>query len=403
MIGFCFMFLIFNRLSFLSLFSNVLFKYWFLLIAGFPIISLFIHYIVRNITRSEFIYWFGIYLLSCGIFSCTCLLISRIKNVRTINLFYGASFVVTIFGVWLSIEYYDLVRAFMTLNRSTEEIAYVISEKIRVVGFYDHPNIVARSFVFSSIFLFGSYFYNKSKFYISSFILVLLTFLLLTGSRTALILIAIFLTIYFPQFLFKKIFLIKGKFIIPYKIAAYLSIPLIFLFLFILFNFVSNYLIDLGYGDLVRRFTSLFNFGNEFASEDLSAQYRVTVFFQYLHEISKSLLIGHGPILRSEYISKGIFIVASQNQFLEDAFSFGVFYVLFFIHTLRVSYTYSKTSIFLFSYKYLLFFKLFLLIFFVYCFSVNYMLIDDLMLIVLGTYVGAIISLSNFQADNKYG
>lgn len=383
-----------SKLSFL--FKVPIFFHWLCLIFFLPIILLIFHFFLGNISLNQLIYWLGIYSLAGGMFCSSSILFFNYNSSSKISIFYISAFIITVFGVWLSIEYYDIIRAFMTLNRATEDIAFISSEKIRVVGFFDHPNMVSRAFLFSSIIILGTYFYDKSIYLIILFIVLLLVCILFTGSRTVFILFFLFLMYYFPRIVFKDVFLLKSKKGYFLQFLTFFTVPIFALLIIFIFYLSSSYLSLLGYGDIINRFTSLIEFNTNNFDNDVSANYRYEVIFQYLEYILKSPFFGYGPSLRNDFINRGIFSVASQNQFLEDSFSFGILYVLYFIFVFFKTIYSLPSSFYIFNENKLLFYKAFLYIVLLYCFSVNYLLINEVYLIAFGSLMG--ISILNFNS-----
>lgn len=402
----CCLFLIIYLKKTINLFRFKLFKLWFNLIFTLPAGITFIHFLLGNIVGSEFIRWEGIFILSGSLFASSTLMFSHAKSINKINRFFWSALVIVIIGMVVSLINYDFIRSLMALDRATENIAYINSVNERAKAFYDHPNKAARALLFISIILLGSYLYNKSKFAIGVFSALSLILIAFTGSRTALLLSFIFLALYLPRVFNKTKFSVRGKKGRDNRVIIYSSIPIIILGLILFFSLSLVLLDDIGSSNVASRFEFLTILTNDSSSSSLendrSVQSRITVVFQYLTEIGDNIILGQGPALRNDYISKGIFAVASQNQFLEDAFAYGIFYSFYTIYVLFYSIKKISKEIMKDSDGFLYCFKIFLIVFVIYCFSVNYVFINTISVIVLGCFLGYYIKFKSLEIYNGY-
>jgi hypothetical protein len=398
----CTAYIFFNFKLFISFFNFAIFKNWFYLIFILPLFITFIHFMIGNVALDRFIYYSASYFLLPGsVFGATVILFSKIKTVKPIIWFYMVAFLITIVGIYISLYYYDIIRLIMLSSSNTEETALIATQKSRAIGFYGHANKAARSVLSISIVLLGAYFYNNNKLRNSLFIVFFVFIILLTGSRTTLLLSIIFLLIYLPRLFLKKLYNTHNDKRLL-KCLNYSLIPIISIVLVVALYFLAGVMDSYGYSDLMSRFTDIISSDSSSGLEnDQSVNARVEVIFQYLEKILDSLLIGYGPELRSIYIDEGIFLVASQNQYLEDAFAYGIPYMFFYLFVLTKTYLRLPMAMGIFGNKHVSFFKIFLFLFFIYGFSVNFLLINRITVIILGTFIGVYIANQKYLVVSK--
>lgn len=389
---FSIIYLLFNFRDYRKIYKFKIFKKWIWLILFLPLLINTIHLFIGNLSVSEYTYWFSFILFCSLLFVLSAIYFSK-HPLKTTNRFFLFSFLSIIISFIIGNFNYNFIRALMSVSEVLDDTAFITSESIRSVGFYTQANIAARALLLFFILISGTYLIKKQKVVTYGSIFIFIFLVLMTGSRTVLILALLFCLFYLPKFIYRNIYLKVNSILITFKkLILSLFLPffgiLILLFFSLVVDFAKNYIDD----SVINRF----NFITEFSEiqnleEDKSVNIRGVIINQYLGEISKNLILGNGPSLRNEYIKKRIFANASQNQYLEDAFSYGIFYVMFYIYV--IIYTIYKVKLtYIVDNDKFLFLGFLLLLILVYGFSVNYLLINRLFLITIGCFIGLVYS-----------
>ena len=380
-----FFYIISNKISLKRLLNHKILRLWLWLVLYLPITINLVHFIIGNLSLNDFVYWFSFLTMMGFLFLSTTIYFYKNSYPKYINQFFQLvllSIVISLFIGWYD---YEILRSLVKVSADLEE--YMYQDNSRAIGFYTQSNMLARSILFTFIIFAGTILYRKSSFINYNFIVLFTLMLLLTGSRTSMILFLIFLIFYIPRFSYKKIF--SNSFNKKLKvITTVLTIPIAILFTLLLLNampFFSKLITD---NNVYKRFSFITDTSsNSSLEKDRSVNARIIVFNQYISKIIDQPLIGYGSNKRSEYIKNNTFLNGSQNQYLENAFSFGIFYVTFFFYVFF--YTIKKLKFDeRITFDRYLYFKIFLLLIIIYGFSVNYLLINRLFLITTGFFLG---------------
>lgn len=389
----CLAYIFFNYKVFLQLYKNSLFKHWLRIILFLPIIFHCIHLVLDNITLAQFIYWIPLNAFYGSLFVVTAML-TQIKNSkRTINFMLISAIIFIIIGLVVSIFYYPFILRLEILTGDTRyDPDNFLGEVNRAVGFYGQPNLAAKALLSVFIILVSSYLPEKSN--LTSIIIVLIVLLAIfwTGSRTALLIISLVLLINNPL-IEKKIRDKKFKGIGLYRVLLTIRfvIPVIIILFFLLFILES---ID---GELSKSLIGRFSFFNSLFDDntalrqDVSIRQRLDIIGLYIEYILNKPIFGHGISLREDLIANDVFDIGAQNEYLEFAFAFGVFYVLYYIYVLirtfklRINNSIENNLIELRA------LKITIVILFIYGFSLNYQYLDRVTVIILGLLLGILI------------
>lgn len=187
----------------------------------------------------------------------------------------------------------------------------------RFMGFYLHPNSAALSIL---LIMFCLYIVGRLEI---ALYLILIFLILLTGSRTALIISVIF-SFYFlrykfelSRFVFHKVYNVNRFIILCIASIAILVIGML------AFAVADNSLID-----------RLSNLGN--VSKDESVMIRSIAQKQYVRLFWDNPFLGYGFDFIRDSIDKGILIRTSHNMLLERLVQYGIIglltYIMFFIY-----------------------------------------------------------------------
>ncbi len=193
----------------------------------------------------------------------------------------------------------------------------------RLFGFYVDQNRAGLSLFLLFLVFALSKTYSTKEFY--GFSVLAISAIALTGSRTAFLLMMLFL---FYHFLFSHP-VIKNRDLVIRIIKFFLAMVLIGLVL----SYLLPILTILGLDNLQNRLGPLIQGEfNSYVSNDDSLAARSEAQVKYLAEIAKSPIIGWGPEAARILLETGVFKKPSHNMYLESAFSYGLPYVIFLIY-----------------------------------------------------------------------
>ncbi|WP_268035272.1 O-antigen polymerase [Algoriphagus sp. PAP.12] len=392
----CLFFLAFN-FSIVKKFLKIRLLFsWFLLIWFFPVTISLIHFLLGNLDGGETIYWLSFFSLFGTLFISSVYVFYKFGSTYFVFVFFLLAYLSIVLSFVLESINYDLFRSILSLSAETEDIAFVRTESNRSIGFYVQSNMAARALCFFSIFLYFSYFSSRKFLHKLVFFITTIALILLTGSRTSLLIfvtIALYFSFYYKQHEQKKSIVIQG--LLPSVVLILFFIPIFYLFL----KYVSIMLTNYEYSFLSERLDFLISFfeSNDSSISDESIEIRIMVINQYLGYIYDSLLLGYGPVKREEFLRLGNFTAASQNQYLEDIFAFGLFYFLFYLKVIVKSI--KIKSFYTFGLPMFPFFIFFFVIL-IFGFSVNYLLINRIVIISMGAFLGIFLRYQqNFRYD----
>ena len=182
----------------------------------------------------------------------------------------------------------------------------------RFMGFYLHPNSAAFTLV---LILFSIQLYDRQKIL---YLLPILLMVVLTGSRTALVICIFFSFFYFQnEFIQSKYKFNKNK-IVNNFIFLLISTFLILILMFLGLTFADSSLID--------RLLNLENIGN-----DESVMIRTIAQSQYLTLLTNNPVLGYGFDYIRDSIETGRLIKSSHNMYLERIVQYGILGILSFL------------------------------------------------------------------------
>ncbi len=246
---------------------------------------------------------------------------TAINGLPTMSRLISISILITIFGLLLSMVAPQL---FETVAEISNGRSY---EQGRAIGFFMQPNSLAVSFCMLFI---GWFALRRQKKVLLNVILVtFLFFILLTGSRTGMLLaIVVVISIKTYGWRRRKNLLNASSF---FKMGV-LIICLVGGIIFIR-SFLSSYSnTSIGKEGLITRMQTMLSFklSDESIMEDTSVQERRLAQSIYLLRVAEKPLLGHGFGSDLFYKNSGAFTKSSHSSALSSAFEYGVLYPIVF-------------------------------------------------------------------------
>ncbi len=350
------------------LWRKPIFRLWgnYLLIIPFFICT--IHLIISNIEFSDYQYWISLLLLFFVLFVSSAIIGVTEKNEKWIKYLVQLSVLAGILSIVIGYVDYNIIKLFISVSANKAEyINSGVESADRSRGFYGQSNVFAKAIVLHFVFLL--YFFVREKKLTFLIIGLFLVLVFLTGSRTSLIIYLFVVVACFPLLETKS----YKRFISAFRFIFIGVIILVFI------NQFASFSTSIGLPDL----SSRVSFDNTSLQSDHSLNARVETIKKYANEISIYPLIGKGPFYRNYLIETGEFSIGAQNEYLEQALAYGIFFVLFYFFVLLITYTNKsydneiKGPI-----------KILCIVIFIYGFSLNHLFLDRVIVIVLGLFLG---------------
>jgi len=376
-------------------FQNKIFNYWFVLFVILPPLYFTIHLLFGYLTLKEYQYWFFFNLLFSSFFVAAGLFAYNVSQRAIINLVIFCV-VSTVIGFILNFTSFDLFRQMAILSNNDNAWVVYGGDLSRGISFFEQGNRAAFSIICFFILLFGLKYWKISGYLFM--LLLLLTLILITGSRTSLLLTFIVMV----SFIYAISVTLKKRFRLNiFSVASIIYFTVIFGFVgaILIVLYASDLFAQLGYANLGYRLnlTNLFSPNNEV--QDKSLVLRLNIISVYWHYIQKNLLFGYGPAFVHKKLSSNIFENVSQNQYLENSIYYGILYTIYYVYILVFSYLKSK---FFFKGYALNIFKVFVVFIFLLGFSVNNLYWNRSLIITVGLLTGFwILGKKNLINPNK--
>ncbi|CAM3966057.1 O-antigen ligase [Flavobacterium antarcticum] len=359
---------------------KTVFNFWLWMVWFFPVLFTILHLYLDNLNELDLLYWVSFISLFGSMFLCATIVAFKNQRDKNFDIFFLLIFISSAVGIVLSYTNFGFIALLLSTSSANSTFAEDYSVAIdRALGFYGQQNLSAKSFVLSFLYLYVISLKNKNQILKYLLIVVGLICIYFTGSRTSMVIFFLQLAILIP------LFTISSKLKL-FVVARYFALGGLFILVLIWF---ASFSVSLGLPDLTERL----NFEDTNLSQDGSVNARIGSFNAYVDKVEENLLVGKGPVYREEMLKTNVFPVASQNEYLETAVAFGVVSVLYYI--LLLLYTVNKTLKDKNDYAKTL--GVLLLVFAIYGFSVNYLFIDRMNVILLGILFGLLIKLRNFK------
>ncbi|WPU95615.1 O-antigen ligase family protein [Mucilaginibacter sabulilitoris] len=299
---------------------------------------------VGNMNGNDFVYWISFVSLFASLFVLAAILSLQIQIKWIYRLFWSAV-TSTIIGFILNYTNFQLFRDIGKLSGST--LAYVVygsNDEGRIFSFFVHPNMAALSTVCFFVFLLTTSKEHVKK--IRTYMLYLglmIGMILVTGSRTSLIVIAIIAIIYLPKII-RRSLIRRHKFNnnLGNITIVFGGILIVLLFVFGIFVYISLSQSPIDTTGRLSFFFRIFNSSPTVSTQDDSLADRLKILDSYWKYIEKNLLFGLGPQFARDKLSNGEFENVSQNVYIENTLNYGIFYVLFYIYALVKTYQLSS-------------------------------------------------------------
>ena len=247
---------------------------------------------------------------------------------KTTGKLFQISFALTIFGLVLNMILPDL---FLTVGNLASARTFTMN---RPGGFHLQPNglAVGICFVFMGWHIFSS---EKTPFVEATSMVLLMTMLILTGSRTGMVLGALIIVIHYSYQWYSSLTPSKQGFYFGKR----MSVLLVFIFAGIVslkaFTQVYAQYLDVKTDGIIDRINNVLEFRltNEGPSvlEDSSVLDRWAAQKIYLDLIAEKPLVGHGFGAETNYLDYGVLYKSSHSTILSLAMAYGVFYPLFYL------------------------------------------------------------------------
>lgn len=330
-------YLLLNYKFLIELSRSKIFIYACILLFGMQFIIMMIQLLGRLISPDRLIYWTAFSFLYFEIFVTSAILWGKFGGNSTIK-FFLACIAATWLGFFIQILDYQTIRNVMDFT--SNEIA-ASDTSIRMIGFFQHPNMAALSLVTFFLMLATTKSFHRKNILLKLIISLSVFFgIVMTGSRTSLILYFITLFWYFmtAQKSHNNISL-NLRFL---KII--LLILLIIIIILISYTTLSGITTNSNstLTTAIERLESLIHiFSGSALKNDESAILRYEVISAYATDIIKNPFLGHGPDFATTRIEQSLYTNVSQNSFIEWSLKFGVFYAIFAAFFLIKMYFYS--------------------------------------------------------------
>ena len=185
----------------------------------------------------------------------------------------------------------------------------------RFMGFYLHPNSASLT-----IFLLMAFLFCLNRLAVFTF-LILMTLIIFTGSRTALIIGFIFSGYFFYQTFMESRFKMHVKSGIN-KMLFVVIASFIFLIL-------AGALLSIADSNFIYRLENIGNF-----EQDESVMIRAIAQRQYLELLLNNPFLGYGADYIRDLIDKGLLVKPSHNMYIERIVQFGILGLLSFLYYL---------------------------------------------------------------------
>jgi hypothetical protein len=295
-----------------------------------PALIMCLQLLDNSVTMNRLVYWTVFSLLFTLMLLIAVMLWARWGPNLSVP-FFLACIVATWVGFVVNWLDYDFLREVMAFSSNPISASL---RTVRTIGFYPHPNAAAFSIV-----LYFAILASTRKFLSSSIILQTLASMacfvgvLITGSRTSLLLLAV-VFIWYIRNLFGSNrgvgFRSRTRALIP---------PLIPLAVMTTSFFALQFLAS-SRQDLAEMLNSRIGLMGDLlgGNSDTSVDQRVSMLSLYYSDLLRSPLLGRGPDFATNQIALGAYYNVSQNAWLEWGVAFGVPYAFLMALMLMVTY-----------------------------------------------------------------
>lgn len=323
------------RIATIKKFRSNIITAWCWALVGVPLLVMCLQLLDDSVTANRLAYWVIFTLLFTLLLLVVIVLWSR----------WGPSlsrpfFVAAIGAAWLGFAVNWVDYQFLREVMAHGSISIWVSEyTTRAIGFYQHPNAAAFSLVLYFTCLACDKRFVTGSIFIQAFAaMASLVGVLITGSRTSLLLLAISFAWYFWNLAkprggssFGALETVRQRALVaPLIPLAVLSMSIVLL------QIITVSRRDLA-SMVTLRLQSLTDLGS-----DISTGQRITMITRYYSDLIESPLLGHGPDFATQQIATGTYLNVSQNAWLEWSVAFGVPYALFMAALLFATYRYTE-------------------------------------------------------------
>lgn len=284
-----------------------------------PAVVMALQLIDNTVTTARLVYWITFAVLFPLLLLVAVVLWARWGS-RLSTPFFLACIVATWFGFFVNWFDYAFLRKILFYSSNPFAASFVAE---RTLGFYPHPNEAALSLVLCIASLACTREFLTSGYALQTIATTgSLAGVVITGSRTSLILVALVLAWYV-----RNILRVHGEASSGNRKRALLA-PLIPVLVVVSSAFAIQ-LITSSRADLAATVSARMASISTLASgTDESAVARKSVVTQYYSDLVESPLIGRGPDFAAYRIAQGSYRSVSQNSWLEWAMRFGVLYAV---------------------------------------------------------------------------
>jgi len=307
---------------------------WTVLLVPLPVALMVLQAMSGDLDLERLVYWTVFSLLFLEMMLVAAVVWRRHGPVLTKPFFLGC---VAAAGLAFAINLldYGFVRDVMWF--SANRIA-VSDATVRMLGFYQHPNMAA-----ISICLYVVCLLSDRKFVTGSQITQVVVIILagagivLTGSRTTSLLFLVAIAAY-------ALFFLRIGLASPARLAKRLAIMItVMAATSVLLYFVARQMSPEIVDNAVDRASSMLGFLDGSAiGNDESAQIRINILSSYWRDIQKALFLGRGPDFAFERIEGGFYSNVSQNSWIEWWLKFGLLYCIAVVAVLAVTYFFAR-------------------------------------------------------------
>lgn len=310
---------------------------WCSALVGFPLVLMSLQLLDSSVTTNRLVYWTIFASLFMLLLLVTIVLWSR-WGPRLTRPFFLAAIAAAWLGFIVNWVDYQFLRDVMAHG----SISIWISEHTtRAIGFYQHPNAAAFSLVLYFVCLACNQRFLNGNFVVqTTAAMASLIGVLITGSRTSLLLLAIAFVWYLrnmtkssADFLFESREATRKRVLLMPLIPIAVSIM----------SILALQILSVSRRDLAEmvsvRIESLTELGS-----DVSAGQRITMVSRYFADLFESPLLGRGPDYATQQIAAGDYLNVSQNAWLEWSLAMGIPYALLMGMVLLWTYRYAELN-----------------------------------------------------------
>jgi len=333
--------------KYLSLLKNsILIKSWILLIAIIPYLFVVIHICLDNYNTAEIFRENGLVFTQLVLFCSSAILILKggLKYLTIIGFIIFGIIAITFYLDYTFPFVFRLLKSYIYNGTSTLDASSFEDYQLqRASGFYFNPNAAGFALLNSFALLFP-YLVKKRSFIISFILSICFVILIfLTGSRGTMLSIPI--VIFLITMFVKNLLQTKNNFSLKFA-----NFSILFIGVFLVVFFISSYLLlynqlkDSKLSSLAKRIEVFIPNSDTNLNNDRSISHRLESQQRYLRAIIKSPILGYGSTHFNLLRKTEPDIVKSHNLYFEITYMYGIFYLLFYIFCIGLTFYYGISA-----------------------------------------------------------